>query len=247
MREVRLYGGSQREYTQTLELRAHDGGGHTLSGYAAVFDAPSQNLGGFVERIAPGAFAKTVQEADVRHLLNHDPSAVLGRNRAGTLRLSEDRVGLRYEVDLPDTQTGRDLAALVERGDITGSSFGFRVVGEDGDEWSLTEDGFPLRTLRQVALSDTSTVTYPAYLSTEDDDVKAAVRSLAVRLDRPVDELVDAARANELRSLMLPEDGGDVGPSDPHPESRIAVYRSKLDTLADDPKVDAAVRLVGAA
>ncbi len=219
MRERRLF-------DSKLEVREQDGGGRTLSGYAAVFNRLSSNLGGFVERIAPGAFAKTISEADIRHLLNHDANVVLGRNRSGTLRLEEDTTGLRYEVDLPNTQAARDLAESVERGDITGSSFAFRVVGDDGDEWSLTEDEFPLRTVRQAALYDTSTVTYPAYPSTQEDDVKAAVRSLARQLDRPVDELVAAAQANELRSLMTSADDAPDGPDDLHP-SGLAVARSR--------------------
>lgn len=216
----------QRLHEAALEVRARDDGGKTLVGYAAVFNRQSVNLGGFKETIAPGAFAKTVQEADVRHLLNHDVNAVLGRSRSGTLRLAEDATGLRYEVDLPDTSAARDLAALVERGDITGSSFAFRVVGDDGDEWGLTDDEFPLRTLRQVALYDTSTVTYPAYPATGEGDVAAAVRSLARELDRPVDELVEAARANELRSVMVSADDDRDGPDDLHP-SRLAVARSR--------------------
>ncbi|MDP8928666.1 MAG: HK97 family phage prohead protease [Actinomycetota bacterium] len=217
-RERRLWDGQ-------LELRAN-GPGKTLVGYAAVFNRLSANLGGFVEQVAPGAFTKTIQEADVRHLLNHDSNVVLGRNRAGTLRLAEDTTGLHYEVDLPATQAARDLAESVERGDITGSSFAFRVVGDDGAEWSLTDDEFPLRTLRQVQLYDTSTVTYPAYPSTQEDDVKAALRSLANSTGRPLEDLVTAAASNELRSLMTPADDPADGPGSPHP-SGLAVARSR--------------------
>ena len=216
----------QRLFDSTLEVRDNGSGVKTLTGYAAVFNRYSSNLGGFVEQIAPGAFTQTLTQADIRHLLNHDANMVLGRSRSGTLRLSEDTTGLRYEVDLPDTTAARDLAALVDRGDITGSSFAFRVVGDDGDDWSLTEDEFPLRTVRQAALYDTSTVTYPAYPSTQEGDVKAAVRSLARELDRPVDELVAAAKANELRSLMTSTDNEPDGPGDTHP-SGLAVARSR--------------------
>lgn len=219
MRERRLY-------ESELEVRDNAKGGKTLTGYAAVFNRMSANLGGFVEQVAPGAFSKTIQEADVRHLLNHDANVVLGRNRAGTLRLAEDTTGLHYEVDLPNTQAARDLAESVERGDISGSSFAFRVVGDDGDDWGLTDDEFPLRTLRQVALYDTSTVTYPAYPSTQEDDVKAAVRSLARQLDRPIEDLVTAAANNELRSLMTSAGDDLDGPGETHP-SGLAVARSR--------------------
>lgn len=223
MREQRLH-----ESTD-LQVRADGDGGPTLVGYAAVFNRYSSNLGGFVERIAPGAFAKTIQEADIRHLLNHDANVVLGRNRAGTLRLAEDTTGLRYEVDLPDTQAARDLAESVRRGDITGSSFAFRVVGDDGDEWGLTEDDFPLRTIKQAALYDTSTVTYPAYPSTQEADVAAAVRSLADRVDRPVADLVAAASANELRSVITAcTSGHDEGPAESHPPSTVSARRRAL-------------------
>lgn len=222
----------RRMFDSELEVRANDQGTKTLTGYAAVFNRYSSNLGGFVEQIAPGAFAQTITQADVRHLINHDANFVLGRNRSGTLRLSEDSTGLHYEVDLPNTQAARDMAESVERGDITGSSFAFRIVGDDGDEWGLTEDDFPLRTVRQVALYDTSTVTYPAYPSTQADDVKAAFRSLSDSTGRPVDELVEAGQANELRSLMLPVDDSrdDEGPGDTHP-SRLAVCRRELEAV----------------
>ena len=215
-----------RLYEAELEVRSNDKGTKTLVGYAAVFNRTSSNLGGFVEQVAPGAFTKTIQEADVRHLLNHDANLVLGRNKSGTLRLAEDTTGLHYEVDLPNTQAARDLAELVERDDITGSSFAFRVVGDDGDEWSLTDDEFPLRTLRQLALYDTSTVTYPAYPSTQEADVKAAVRSLARETGRTVDMLVEAAAANELRSMMTSVDDRPDGPGETHP-SGLAVARSR--------------------
>ena len=150
----------RRTLTGDIEFRAGSEGQIRAGGYAARFDALSQNLGGFVERIAFGAFTKTIQEADIRALFNHDSSLVLGRNRSGTLRLEEDSVGLAYEIDLPDTQVGRDVAAMLERGDVSGSSFGFGVIS---DEWGETDSGFPLRTLTQVALRDVGPVTFPAY------------------------------------------------------------------------------------
>ena len=89
-----------------IEQRA-DGAGDKLVGYAAVFNSPSQDLGGFREQIAPGAFSQAIAEgADVRALWNHDNSQVLGRTSAGTLSLAEDDRGLRVEIDLPDTQAG---------------------------------------------------------------------------------------------------------------------------------------------
>lgn len=180
-----------------IELR--DEGDHPVAvGYASVFETLSQNLGGFVERVAPGAFTKTIQEQDVRALWNHDPSSLLGRLGAGTLRLSEDKKGLRFEVDLPPTTLGRDVQALLQRGDVNGASFGFRAVEDD---WGLTSDDFPLRTLTSVALRDVGPVTFPAYTSTE-----AALRSLAEARSLDVHDLLEAADHGELRNLIVPSD-----------------------------------------
>lgn len=184
----------RRSHKGGVELRNEADGRRVAVGYAAVFDVRSQPLGGFVERVAPSAFAKTIQEADVRALRDHDPSRLLGRMGAGTLRLSNDSTGLRYEIDLPDTTEGRDTAMLLERGDLFGSSFGFRVIS---DTWGETEDGYPLRTLNEVALRDVGPVTFPAYTATE-----AALRSLADSVDIELAELVAAAERDELRSLI---------------------------------------------
>jgi HK97 family phage prohead protease len=188
-----------RTITRPVELRS-EGSKLVATGYAAVFGKRSHNLGGFVEVVAPTAFSKTIKEADVVALRDHDPSKVLGRVSSGTLRLSVDEVGLAYEVDLPDTTDGRDLAILLERRDIIGSSFGFRVTA-DGDEWTETEDGFPLRVLTNVALRDISPVTYPAYPDTE-----AALRSLAEARSLDLDAVERAARNNDLRSLLQQSD-----------------------------------------
>lgn len=183
-----------RTFTEPAEIRQLEDGSRVAYGYAARFGALSQNLGGFVERIAPGTFAKTIQEADIRGLFNHDANMVLGRNRSGTLRLSEDDQGLRYEIDIPDTQVGRDVAVLLERGDVTGSSFGFRTID---DEWSETDDGFPLRTLKSVALRDVGPVTFPAYT-----DAEAGLRSLAEARNLDAATVLEAAQRNDLAAVL---------------------------------------------
>jgi len=184
----------RRTITNTFEVR-NEGDKTTIVGYAAVFNSLSQNLGGFVEQVQPGAFKKTLQEADVRALFNHDPNIVLGRNKAGTLRLSEDAHGLHYEVDLPSTSQARDLGISMDRGDISQSSFGFRVIR---DAWGTTDENFPLRTLEEVALYDVSPVTYPAYTA-----ASSALRSLAKQTEIDIEVLVEAANAGELRSYIL--------------------------------------------
>ena len=156
------------------EVRAspvEDGSGALrFEGYAALFNSWSQDLGGFREQIAPGAFMKALTADDIRALLNHDKNYVLGRNRSGTLVLTEDERGLRFEVTAPNTQWARDLAESVRRGDIDQCSFGFQTVRDD---WR-TADGIDERTLLEVRLFDVSIVTYPAYL-----DTSANVRSCA--------------------------------------------------------------------
>jgi HK97 family phage prohead protease len=134
-----------------------------MVGYAAVFNQRTELWPGFYETVAPGAFANAIQNDDVRALLNHDPNYVLGRKSAGTLTLSEDSHGLRYEIMLPDTTYAKDLQVSVKLKNITQSSFGFNIIDEDvkHDKDSVT------RTIKDVKLFDVSPVTYPAYQGTE--------------------------------------------------------------------------------
>ncbi len=154
-----------------IELREQDEEGKlpTLSGYAAVFDKRSEDLGWFVEQFQKGAFTETLKKNDVRALAFHDPSRVLGRQSAGTLRLSEDSRGLKVEIDPPDTQEGRDIVKLVKRGDLDGMSIGFKAVK---DSWDESEEPV-LRTVIEAQLFEVSLITWPAYTDTE-----VAVRSL---------------------------------------------------------------------
>lgn len=149
------------------ELRAGDNG-KTIKGYAAVFNQEADIGGSFREIIARGAFDGTLDN-DVRALIDHDSGRVIGRTKAGTLRMKADEHGLAVEIDLPDTSDGRDLATLLERGDISGMSFGFRVTHQ---EWDETKD-IPTRTILGVDLFEVSAVAFPAYEGTE-----LAMRSL---------------------------------------------------------------------
>lgn len=184
----------------TGELRAvmEDGKPKKICGHAAKFDSLSGDLGGFRERIAPGAFAKTIQSADIRCLWNHDANIVLGRNKSGTLRMSEDTAGLYYECDAPETQLVNDMVmSPISRGDVNQCSFGFRTIS---DKWAKV-DGEWLRTLLEVELFDVSPVTYPAYASTD-----VAVRSLrsVMQSEAPEDlwRLGLMARRLELEGSM---------------------------------------------
>jgi len=155
----------ERRSTDIRELRVEraEGRATRIGGYAALYNSESMDLGGFVERIAAGAFDGSLA-GDVRALWNHDPNHVLGRTQAGTLRLSSDARGLGFEVDLPDTTLGRDVAVSIERRDVSGMSFGFRTIR---DQWAKLGPGKWLRTLLEAELFDVSPVTFPAYPQTE--------------------------------------------------------------------------------
>jgi len=163
----------ERRTFQLEEIRAvEDGKTLRISGHAAVFNKKSEVIFGFREIVLPGAFKKTIDEADIRALWNHDPNFVLGRNKAGTLRLKEDDRGLKTDIDLPDTQFARDLYHSIKRGDVDQMSFGFRTVT---DKWK-TENSEAVRELVEVELFDVSPVTFPAYPQT-DINARAEVRS----------------------------------------------------------------------
>ncbi len=137
-----------------------------IEGYAATFSGIA-DLGGFKEKIAPGAFTRTLADGDeVVFLVDHNPSAILGRLSAGTLRLQQDSKGLRFEVDLPPTTVAADAHANLKAGNLQACSFGFSVDGPDGETWEQMSDGSALRTLLSVRLFDCSVVTYPAYTNT---------------------------------------------------------------------------------
>jgi HK97 family phage prohead protease len=173
-----------RNFDADFEFRAETDG-MTLIGYAAKFNSPSEDLGGFVETIEAGAFRKSLRSRnDVKLLVNHDTGRVLASTRAGTMKLYEDEVGLRVEASLPNTTDGRDMAELLKRGDLNKMSFGFVVMK---DSWN---DEMTQRILKSVRLLETSIVSFPAYMATE-----AMVRSLdkaATRAQVDPDELADA-------------------------------------------------------
>ena len=150
------------------EMRVEEGAaGPKITGYAAVFNRRSQDLGGFLEVIRPGAFRKVIESADIRALFNHDPNFVLGRIKSNTLNLEENTKGLRFEVSPPDSQMIKDLVLEpIKRGDIDGCSFSFRV-SVNGEKWQKVNDEMMLREVLEVSdMRDVGPVTYPAYLNT---------------------------------------------------------------------------------
>ena len=147
-----------------IERRASAGvtaSGRKLTGYIARFDTEAR-IGGFTETIKPGAFRASITSGrDILALADHDPKAVLGRTKSGSLQLDEDVHGLRFTLQVPDTTAGRDLIALAERGDLGGCSFGF-TVPKDGEAWNGDR-----RELRAIELHEVSIVqSWPAYPDT---------------------------------------------------------------------------------
>lgn len=175
-----------------VELRAKEQ--MRIGGYAAVFNRLSQNLGGFVEKVAPGFFNKSRGDGwpRVSARYNHDSNMILGTTGSGTLRLSVDDVGLDYEVDLPNSRA--DIAELVGRGDVRQSSFAFRVFE---DEWDTTDQNFPMRILHSGQLVDVAPVNDPAYIETT-----AAFRSFAVHFAASPEEVRAAVDADDLRRFF---------------------------------------------
>jgi HK97 family phage prohead protease len=172
-----------------FELRAEGGDGMTFTGYASVFNSSSEDLGGFREFVAPGAFKRSLQARnEIKLLWNHDTNEPLASVRGGSLQLVEDNHGLKVTAKLPNTTRGRDVAELLRSKVIDSMSFGFNVIK---DSWS---NNGSVRTLESVRLSEVSVVTFPAYTATS-----ASVRSAQPTID--ADEL-----ANALLKLESGED-----------------------------------------
>jgi HK97 family phage prohead protease len=156
-----------RTLSRPLEFRAGDSG-KIIAGIAVAYDSETTIGDYFRERIMPGAFGASLK-GDVRALMGHDSNIILGRTSAKTLRLNDAANALGFEIDLPDTQAGRDVATSIQRGDLQGMSFGFVVTKQ---EWDDTGP-IPLRTVTEAELFEISVVGDPAY-----GDTTVALRSL---------------------------------------------------------------------
>lgn len=165
-----------------------------LVGYAAVFNSLSADLGGFKERIIPGAFKRSVSAGvDIRALVDHDAGKLLGRTANGTLRVSEDQIGLRVEIDVPDTSYGRDTLAMVKRGDVRGMSFGFRVP--EGGQRFTKEGGQTIRDLLDLNLKEVTVTSIPAYADT-------SVHIRAARIDPDVLREISKPKFARARQIL---------------------------------------------
>jgi len=183
-----------RDFETQFEIR-EEGDGMTFVGYAAKFDQPSENLGGFVEYVERGAFSRSLKSRnDVMLLWNHDAGQPLASTRSGTMKLTEDEIGLRVEARLPQTTLGKDLAILLRDGIVGKMSFGFNVIK---DSWNAEGNE---RRLKSVRLFEVSAVVWPAYTSTS-----ASVRGLDKVAQRA------SVDADELADVMLKiEEGADL-------------------------------------
>lgn len=155
-----------------VELRESDDGVRTVSGYAVKWDTLSQKLGywrRFREKFTKGAFSNSLTNFDQRALWSHDTNQVLGRTKNGTLRLTEDEIGLRFEIDLPNSPMGDNAYESIKRGDVDGVSFGFRQKVE---EWNENDPDNIVRTVSEADLFEISPTGFPAYEASE-----VAVRS----------------------------------------------------------------------
>lgn len=220
MRRTRIVHEEVRHYV--------DGDVGRLEGYAVKFNRYSQTLWGFVEQIAPGAAATSINEKanstknDIRGTYNH--RQILARQATESLKVFEDGEGIKYEIDLNlNIASHRDVMEMVKTKLVTGSSFGFRVIEET---WSETEAEFPLVTVNEMELFDVGPVDFPAYLDSE-----ATTRDL-VRLR----SFLEAhGHGPELASLELSE------------EANSNDFNSYLDEIrsrsADEESVVAAPRL----
>ena len=184
-----------------VQVRA--GSERTIGGYAAKFDVMSQNLGGFKERIASGAYNYSRSQGwpNVLARYNHDDNMLLGTTGARTLRIDTDKVGLLYDVDVPSSRA--DVYELTQRGDVRQSSFAFIA---DQDEWDSDDTGFPRRTLLSVRLIDVAPVNTPAYL-----DTTVGLRSLAKKFNAAEAEVRQMAAENDLVKFFKRSD--NTGPS----------------------------------
>lgn len=200
----------ERKVFGLSEVRAVGGdeGERRLQGYAAVFNQLSEDMWGMRERIRPGAFAKTIQEGDIRAVWNHDPAHVLGRTKNGTLNLREDEHGLWVEIRPPETNWANDALESIRRGDVDQMSFGFETVR---DYWE-GEEGQQIRTLVEVRLFEVSPVTFPAYPQTE-----ISVRALRAEVKRLKE--ADPALARALLADLRQLEQLDAPAEDGHPTS----------------------------
>jgi HK97 family phage prohead protease len=195
----------KRIFNIETRVDSTEDGRDLVVGHASVYDSRSNNLGGFYEFIERGAFTEElIANSDVRALINHDPNLILARNTSGTLNLTADERGLKYEFEMPETSYGKDLAISMKRGDITQSSFAFTVAEDD---WSTDDEGNNIRTIKKIdRLYDISAVTYPAYNMAESDLVvaKRGLKEYQQSLvEETKEEIIEEKENNLVRNSLI--------------------------------------------
>lgn len=188
-----LSGDLERRATGSSEVDLSDD--RVIKGYPIVFNRLSQDLGGFKERILPEAVDRSLK-ADIRALVDHDTAKILGRTKSGTLTLRKDRTGLAANIEPdPDISYARDIMRAVARGDVSGMSFGFRVIEED---WHMEEGKTPIRDILDMEIAEISIVVFPAYDATSVDVAKRSLdhfrRRQAYNWRRKYHEILEAGR-----------------------------------------------------
>lgn len=176
-----------------IEIREMEGGLRTITGYAVKWEMKSVTMGywrRFKEQFKRGAFTDSLTQDDQLALWSHDYSQVLGRTKNGTLRLFEDEIGLRFELDLADTTLGDDTYKTIKRGDVDGVSFGFQMIKE---EWDESDPDNVVRSVTKAKLVEISPVAFPAY---PDSQVSA-------RSHDPYKQFVDERNQKDLRKKLI--------------------------------------------
>ena len=200
-----------------LEIREEEGQPAKVSGYAAVFERLSLDMG-FREKISRGAFTKSIETRNIKALWNHDTSRPLANTKAGTLKLEENQKGLRFEMELDRESTwGKDAEIAIRRGDCDGVSFGFSVP-EGGDTWNNSDPSHPVRTLTEVDLFEVSPCTFPAYPQT----------SVSVRSAEEVLSDYHSAQAVEDRNASESQEAADA---EAKRESQEATLKAELELI----------------
>jgi HK97 family phage prohead protease len=208
-----------------FEIRELEDGGLRFEGYAAVFNSPSEPLP-FTERIAPGAFARSIRSRNnIMMLWNHDAGQPLASTRAGTMTLTEDDRGLKVTADLAPTSLGRDISTLVSTRVIDSMSFGFSVVR---DSWN--RDGTE-RTLESVRLFEVSLVSFPAYEGTAGTTSVRGLERVAERAAVDADAIADV--------LLKVEGGQTIDPSEREMMTKVLDELSPQDATVEDGQSDA--------
>jgi HK97 family phage prohead protease len=215
-----------RSLAEPVEFRSN---GTTLiaAGVAMRYGAKSKPIKGqFREQFKAGALARTIKQQDVRAHNEHD-GPYLARVGSGSLRLMDSRSELAYEIDLPDTTAGRDAAALLERGDIKGSSIGFRAIPSQV-KWTVDDDGMALRTVTEAALFRVDLTTSPYY---DDSTAEIALRSLAAEKGIELRSVLEAAEEGHLADVVTGEIAPPVDLAEDDPYTKIAEYARSLGVL----------------